>query len=162
MFLDEIGDAPAEIQAKLLLYLDNCGFEPRGWPYADGVHSPAYVVAATNRDLKARVADGSFRSDLYYRFRHRLVVPPLRSRRSDLRVLIDFALQDPSINSLTPTGRQVERIHIEAIEKLERYEFPGNFRELEDILARAVFNAAIARRQTVTASDIEFPPARTA
>jgi transcriptional regulator with GAF, ATPase, and Fis domain len=157
VFLDEIGDAPAEVQAKLLTYLDDFGFTPRGWPFVDEVHSPVYIVAATNRDLKARCAESAFRSDLYYRFRHRLTVPPLRTRTADLRVLIDFTLQDPSINGRTGAARQVEGIAIEALERLERYEFPGNFRELEDLLSRAVSNAVAARRQTITAADIELP-----
>ncbi|MFN7914549.1 MAG: sigma 54-interacting transcriptional regulator [Vicinamibacterales bacterium] len=157
VFLDEIGDAPLEVQAKLLTYLDDFGFTPRGWPFVDEARSPVYVVAATNRGLKGAMESGAFRPDLYYRFRHRLTVPPLRDRKADLRVLIDFTLQDPSINGQDAQGRQVEDIAIDALEKLERYAFPGNFRELEDLLSRAVFNAVSARRRTVTAADIELP-----
>lgn len=160
VFLDEIGDAPPEIQAKLLVYLDKFSFRPVGWPFDWEVQSPVAIVAATNKDLRKAVAEGRFREDLYHRFRYRLTVPPLRDRRGDLRVLIDFVLQDPGINRRVGKADQfeVQRIALAAIEKLERHSFPGNYRELEEILARAVFNAVRAGRDEIMDQDIDLTP----
>lgn len=162
VLLDEIGDAPPEIQAKLLVYLDTCRMRPNGWPFLEEIYSPCYIVAATNRNLDAMVQAGTFREDLYHRFRYRLRVPPLRERLGDMRLLIDFTLQDPSVNPAKEGGRAarqsveqpVTSIHVEALEKLEAYAFPGNYRELEDVLSRAVFRATLQGRSDIQAQDI--------
>jgi transcriptional regulator with AAA-type ATPase domain len=151
VFLDEIGDLPPEIQAKFLVYLDEMEFLPVGWPYSWKVFSPVYVIAATNKDLKAAMEAGTFRRDLYHRFPYRLRVPSLRERRSDLRPLIDLVLQDPTINK-----GWVEEISLGAIARLEAYDFPGNFRELESILARAIFRAMQAGRRRILEEDLEL------
>jgi len=151
VFLDEIGDLPPEIQAKFLVYLDEMEFLPVGWPYSWKVFSPVYVIAATNKDLKAAVEAGTFRRDLYHRFPYRLRVPSLRERRGDLRPLIDLVLQDPTINK-----GWVEEISLGAIARLEAYDFPGNFRELESILARAIFRAMQAGRRRILEEDLEL------
>jgi hypothetical protein len=161
VFLDEIGDAPPEIQAKLLVYLDKFSFRPVGWPFEWEVQSPVAIVAATNKDLRQAIKEGKFREDLYHRFRYRLTVPPLRERRGDLRVLIDFVLQDPAINTLRGDGSfEVQEVALSAIEKLENHSFPGNYRELEEILARAVFNAVRAGRQEIVEKDVELAGGR--
>lgn len=159
VFLDEIGDASPRLQAKLLVYLDRFTFSPMGWPYTDPLYSPTYVIAATNKDLRQEVESGRFREDLYHRFRYKPQVPPLRARKADLRILIDFVLQDPRINRPKGKnlGREVEQIGIAALEKLETYGFPGNFRELEDTLSRAVFHAIRQGRSIVQEEDIHFP-----
>jgi len=151
VFLDEIGDLPPEIQAKFLVYLDEMEFLPVGWPYSWKVFSPVYVIAATNKDLKAAMEAGTFRRDLYHRFPYRLRVPSLRERRGDLRPLIDLVLQDPTINK-----GWVEEISLGAIARLEAYDFPGNFRELESILARAIFRAMQAGRRRILEEDLEL------
>ena len=152
VFLDEIGDLPPEMQAKFLVYLDELKFTPDGWDYPWNVFSPVYIIAATNKDLKKAIRDGSFRDDLYYRFPHRLRVPSLRERRSDLRPSIDFLLQDPTVNS----NGWVQEISLAAVTRLEQYDFPGNFRELESILSRATFNAMRAGRRIITEEDLEL------
>jgi hypothetical protein len=151
VFLDEIGDLPPEIQAKFLVYLDEMEFLPVGWPYSWKVFSPVYVIAATNKDLEAAMEAGTFRRDLYHRFPYRLRVPSLRERRGDLRPLIDLVLQDPTINK-----GWVEEISLGAIARLEAYDFPGNFRELESILARAIFRAMQAGRRRILEEDLEL------
>jgi transcriptional regulator with AAA-type ATPase domain len=158
IFLDEIGDIPLEAQAKLLVYLDKMTFRPDGWPFLEPIYSPAYVIAATNKDLKAGIRQGQFREDLYHRFRHKLTVPPLRARKSDLRILIDFVLQDPSVNPVKGSGqgRLVNKISLQALDRLEAHEFPGNFRELEDVLSQAVFHAAREGREEILKEDISL------
>ncbi|MBK7391673.1 MAG: sigma-54-dependent Fis family transcriptional regulator [Chloracidobacterium sp.] len=143
IFLDEIGDLTPEMQSKFLVYLDTFEFAPDGWPYDWKVHSPAFIVAATNKNLKEAVEKGLFREDLYYRFAHKLTVPPLRERRYDIRALIDFALQNSAINRLLNPDkgeseepkRWIDEITLSALSRLEEYQFPGNFRELEAILS---------------------------
>jgi len=152
VFLDEIGDLPVDMQAKLLVYLDDFEFQPVGWGEAWKLRSPVYIVAATNRDVRREIERGAFREDLYYRFKHRLRIPPLRERRSDLRPLIDLTLQNPAVNR----ELQVERISIAAIRRLEAYEFPGNVRELQSVLSDAVFRARLAGRTTLLAEDLSI------
>lgn len=150
VLLDEIGDLPPEMQAKLLVYLDDYEFQPVGWGEPWKMWSPVYIIAATNRDLRREIDAGRFREDLYYRFRHRLRVPPLRERRGDLRPLIDLVLQHPGVNR----HLAVSEISIAAIRRLEGYAFPGNVRELQSILSEAVFRARIAGRQKVLEEDL--------
>lgn len=133
VFLDEVGELSPEVQAKLLVYLDTYAFRPLGWPVEEDVVAPACVIAATNQDLAEKVRRGEFRRDLYHRFRYRLRVPPLRARREDLPVLVDLVLQDPEVNP----GLAITAISDRALEALGRHPFPGNFRELEDVLGRA-------------------------
>lgn len=152
VFLDEIGDLSPETQVKLLYYLQTMEFMPQAWPYSWKVFCPAIVIAATNRDLRAAVRRGEFRQDLYHRFYHRLRVPSLRERKGDLRVLVDLLLQDPMIN---PDG-WIQEIALDALVRLENYDYPGNFRELEAILAQAVRNARRAGRRVLLPEHIEF------
>jgi transcriptional regulator with AAA-type ATPase domain len=152
VLLDEIGDLPLETQAKLLVFLDDFEFVPDGWPYEWRIYCPLYVIAATNRDLRKAVANGTFRSDLYHRFPFKLRVPALRERRGDLRALVDLILQDPTINP----SRVVNRISLGAIARLEGYEFPGNFRELETVLGEAVFRARQLGRSDLLEEDLKL------
>ena len=152
VFIDELGSLSLVAQSKLLIYLDSFKFRPVGWPYNIDIVSPAIVVAATNADLPRLVREGKFRDDLLRRFRCKVNIPPLRARKGDFRVLADYVLQDPTINP----DRKIEGITVSALDKLERYGFPGNFRELEDILSVAVKNADSDKRDIILREDIQF------
>lgn len=156
VFLDELGTMGLEAQAKLLYYLDNFRVRPQGWPLQKELVSPALVVAATNMDLEELSRRGQFRYDLYRRFKFRLEIPPMRERKSDFRLLVDFVLQDPSINRASGVQREVNGISVSALKRLEAYAFPGNFRQLEDCLATAIFNAVQHGRNIIIKEDIEF------
>ncbi|WP_147820082.1 sigma-54 interaction domain-containing protein [Salidesulfovibrio onnuriiensis] len=129
IFLDEIGDLPAKLQVKLLRVLQEKVYEPLGGvkPQPTDVR----VVAATNRDLESLVADGSFRQDLYYRLNVvTLRLPSLRERPEDIPLLTDHFIRE--YNALQ--GKCVEGISEDVMALLLRHDFPGNVRELENIL----------------------------
>lgn len=157
VFLDEIGDLPLAAQAKLLQYLDDRTIRPTGW-LRHPIFVPAIVVAATNKDLSDEVQKGSFRLDLFHRFRFKIEIPPLRKRTEDMERLVDFVLQNPRINPLIKKGTKkrhiVQRIEKAAITPLRDYEFPGNFRELEQILKEAVIMADCKGLDIITAAGI--------
>jgi DNA-binding NtrC family response regulator len=133
LFLDEVGELPASLQAKLLTFLDAGKFRRLGG--TEEQTSTARVVAATNRDLKAQVASGEFREDLWFRLGvFRIEVPSLRSRPEDIPTLADGILQ--SVGG--ELGRRSVTLHAKAKERLQRYPFPGNIRELRNILERAL------------------------
>jgi len=133
IFLDEVGELPAEAQVKLLRVLQEKKFEPVGGSRT--VIADVRVVAATNRDLEKAVRDGSFRADLYYRLSVvPLRVPPLRERVSDIPALVKYFLARFGAR----VGRQVDSISREAMERLVRYPWPGNVRELQNVIERAV------------------------
>jgi transcriptional regulator with PAS, ATPase and Fis domain len=132
MFLDEIGDMPIALQAKLLRVLQEQEIEPLGTNRVTRID--VRVIAATSVDLAARVAEGRFRSDLYYRLNVlQLALPPLRARLDDLPLLTERLLDDISIR----IGQPLE-ISPDAIEQLSHYHWPGNVRELRNILERAL------------------------
>ncbi|MBQ7545248.1 MAG: sigma-54-dependent Fis family transcriptional regulator [Synergistaceae bacterium] len=137
VFLDEIGDMDAEIQTRLLTYMDNGNVLPRGMDRP--VCVPCILIAATNRDVRH---DPSFRKDIVNRFEHVIEIPALRERKQDIRLLISMVLQDARINPASPDGkRRAERISLDAIEYIEGKDFPGNFRELRFCLSQAVNKA---------------------
>ncbi|HPE69681.1 MAG TPA: sigma 54-interacting transcriptional regulator, partial [Thermotogota bacterium] len=152
VFLDEIGDVPLSMQPKLLTYLDDMVVQMSGWSDPKEIIAPVIIIAATNRNLKEAVRQGTFREDLYHRFTYRLRLPDLKDRRDDFRFLLSYALQKR--NQLE--GENIARISIQAIEKLERYDYPGNFRELESVVSRAIARAAIMERTIILAEDIDF------
>jgi PAS domain S-box-containing protein len=129
LFLDEIGDLPLPIQVKLLRLLQERLYEPLG-----DVHSrtaDVRIVAATNRNLAQMVEKNAFRSDLYYRINViRLEMPPLRERAADIPLLVDTFLRRLSMTR----GKVVEGLARSAMRRLMRYDFPGNVRELENII----------------------------
>ncbi|MGA7800125.1 MAG: sigma 54-interacting transcriptional regulator [Gammaproteobacteria bacterium] len=130
LFLDEAGEIPFPIQAKLLRVLESGEFRRIGGRTL--IRTDARLVAATNRDLRQMVADGTFREDLYYRLACITIdIPPLRERRSDIPILATTLLEQ--INRLN--GRHCY-LTTEAMESLMRYDFPGNVRELRNILQR--------------------------
>jgi len=133
LFLDEIGEMPLELQPKLLRALQEQEFERLGGTRT--IHVDARVIAATNRDLKAMVNENRFRTDLYYRLDvFPLVVPPLRDRREDIPLLIRYFVQKHAERM----GRKIERIPPEALQALTAYDWPGNIRELQNIIERSL------------------------
>jgi len=137
LFLDEIGELPPSLQARLLNYLQDQTIEPVGWSKSP-IYVPCLIVAATNRHLDDEVKQGRFRRDLHHRLGYTVTLPPLRDRRGDLDRLVDFVLQNPQINPVRKgKGRPVHAIEVDALDMLRQYDFPGNFRELEQILRRA-------------------------
>jgi formate hydrogenlyase transcriptional activator len=133
VFLDEIGDIPLELQPKLLRVLQEREFERLGSTRT--LRTDARLIAATNRDLEAMVAEQKFRSDLYYRLNVFPVrVPPLRERREDIPLLVRHFVQQFS-RRMT---RSVETIPSETMRALVRYDWPGNIRELQNVIERAV------------------------
>ncbi len=136
IFLDEIGELPLELQAKLLRVLQEGEFEPVGSARTQKVN--VRVVAATNRDLSQAVRDGTFREDLYYRLNvFPIYVPPLRERRGDVALLAE-AFASRAARRL---GRRINPIDATAIAHLEEYRWPGNVRELQNVIERAVITA---------------------
>jgi transcriptional regulator with PAS, ATPase and Fis domain len=132
LFLDEIGDTSAAMQVKLLRVLQEKEYEPLG--SVKSRKANVRIIAATNRDLEKMVAGGSFRKDLYYRLNViRIVVPPLRERKDDLPLLADYF-----INKLNKQQhKQIRGIGNDAMPRLMAYDFPGNVRELENMIERA-------------------------
>jgi DNA-binding NtrC family response regulator len=148
LLLDEIGDLPRGTQVKLLRVLQEQRVSRLGGtrPIAVDVR----VLAATNRDLEALVREGAFREDLYYRLNVVMVtLPPLRERREDVPMLVEHLLD--RLASESPSGRK--QISKEALDRLVQYDYPGNVRELENILHRAV---VLARGALLTTADL--PP----
>jgi formate hydrogenlyase transcriptional activator len=133
LFLDEAGELPLESQAKLLRVLQEREFERVGGTRS--LRTDVRVIAATNRDLHGRVAAGGFRADLYYRLNvFPIVVPPLRERREDVAGLVrHFAAR-----AARKLGRALEGISPSFIERASAYDWPGNIRELENLIERAI------------------------
>jgi DNA-binding NtrC family response regulator len=132
LFLDEIGDLPLSLQVKILRLLQERVYEPLG--DVRTVQADVRIVTATNRDLAALVEERSFRRDLYYRVNViRLVMPPLRERPSDIPLLAETILRRLSVTR----GIIVDSISRDAMRRLMRHDFPGNVRELENILEHA-------------------------
>lgn len=133
LFLDEVGELPLNLQVKLLRALQEKAVRPVG--SAREVPVDVRVLAATNRDVEADVAEGRFRQDLFYRLNViRLELPSLRDRIEDLAPLIERFLQRYSVEM----GKEVVGLTPDALRALQSYDFPGNVRELENIIERAV------------------------
>lgn len=140
VFLDEIGEIPLQIQVKLLRVLETRTFERLGG--TETIETDARVVAATNRDLKKMVAEGTFREDLYYRLNVvTLELPPLRERRDDIPLLAAHYLEIFSREN----GREMG-ISPEAMAALAAYSWPGNIRELRNCIERMV---VLSREKTI-------------
>src|SRR5207302_344210 len=133
LFLDEVGDIPPELQPKLLRALQEQEFERLGSTRT--VRVDVRLVAATNRDLARMAADGQFRTDLYYRLNvFPVVLPPLRERREDIPMLARHFTQRFALRM----GRRIETIPAAAMEALVKYPWPGNIREMQNVIERAV------------------------
>jgi formate hydrogenlyase transcriptional activator len=133
LFLDEIGEMPLELQPKLLRAIQDQEFERVGGNRT--IRTDVRFVAATNRNLKAMVDETEFRADLYYRLHvFPLNVPPLRERREDIPLLTRYFVQKHAQRM----GRNIETIPTSALDALTRYDWPGNIRELQNVLERSV------------------------
>jgi two-component system response regulator HydG len=132
LFLDEIGDLPIDLQAKLLRALQEREIKPVG--STERVTISARVIAATNRDLEGAVRSGSFRQDLFFRLNVvQIKLPPLRERKTDIPLLVNAFLE-----KFTQTGTRIHTISSDAMARLIAYDWPGNVRELENAIERAV------------------------
>ena len=137
IFLDEIGEIPLEVQAKLLRVLQEKEFDRVGGK--SPITVDVRVIAATNRDLLTAVRDKNFREDLYYRLNvFPIHAPPLRERKDDIPLIAYFLVKKFAMR----IGKPIDRISDEALLRLCQYDWPGNVRELENILERAIILSA--------------------
>src|SRR5262249_29159716 len=137
IFLDEVGDMPSALQAKVLRLLQEQAFERIGGN--ETVQTDVRLIAATHRDLRALSEEGRFRLDLYYRLNGFTIhLPPLRERVEDLVPLVQHYLRRFS----RVLGRDVREVAPEALERLRRHSWPGNIRELQSVLKQALLKAS--------------------
>ncbi|MBW2370753.1 MAG: sigma 54-interacting transcriptional regulator, partial [Deltaproteobacteria bacterium] len=149
LFLDEIGEIPQKLQAKLLRVLQDGEFERLG--SSRTITVDVRIIAATNRDLEKEVQDGQFREDLWYRLNvYPITVPPLRQRKEDIPLLVRYFVDKLSRKN----GKKITSISKPAMEYYKNYNWPGNIRELENVIERAIINSQhhvlrISERQPV-------------
>jgi two-component system response regulator PilR (NtrC family) len=160
LFLDEIAELPIHMQVKLLRAIQEKAIKPIGGQKEIPVD--IRLLSATHKDLAAEVEAGNFRQDLYYRINViELNIPPLRERITDLPILANFMLERVSANTtanITDSPSENYTLSDDAIEKLKTYSFPGNIRELENILERA---ATLCEGNQITAGDLDLPENKT-
>ncbi len=148
LFLDEIGELSPSIQVKLLRFLQEREISRLGSNINIAVD--VRIISATNRDLETQVKEGSFREDLFYRLKVvAMSLPPLRERKEDLPALLDHFME----KFARENGRNIQGMTAEARDLLLKYDYPGNVRELVNIMERAV---VIARDNYITVSDLPF------
>jgi len=133
IFLDEIGELPAETQIALLRVLQERQFERVGSSRV--IPTDVRIIAATNRDLSAAIAAGAFRPDLFYRLNvFPIHVPPLRFRKEDIAMLVEYFVR----RYAEKTGKQINKIDKNTLKLCQSYHWPGNIRELQNIVERSV------------------------
>jgi PAS domain S-box-containing protein len=133
IFLDEVGELPAETQIALLRVLQEHEFERVGGTRR--IHADVRVIAATNRDLQAAISAGSFRSDLFYRLHvFPIEMPSLRERRADIPLLVEYFID----RYARKAGKNIKRVNKKTLELLQSYPWPGNIRELQNVIERSV------------------------
>jgi transcriptional regulator with GAF, ATPase, and Fis domain len=133
IFLDEIGELPAEMQIALLRVLQEREFQRVGGN--ESIKTDVRVVAATNRDLQAAIAEGRFRDDLFYRLNvFPIEIPPLRERREDVALLVEYFVD----RYASQAGKKITGISKRSMELLQTYRWPGNIRELQNVIERSV------------------------
>jgi formate hydrogenlyase transcriptional activator len=133
LFLDEVGDVPLDVQVKLLRVLQEHEFERVGG--TNPIKADVRVIAATNRDPAKSIREGKFREDLYYRLNvFPIALPPLRDREGDVPLLVHFLVARYAAR----VGVRIESVGKATMERLSRYSWPGNIRELENVLERAI------------------------
>jgi two-component system NtrC family response regulator len=148
LFLDEIGELSPQVQVKLLRFLQEHEFQRLGGNQT--LRTDVRVISATNRELEQRVKEGAFRDDLFYRLNVVLMsLPPLRERKEDIPILIDHFLK----RYAEENGKEIAGLSSEAQDVLLKYDYPGNVRELENIIERAV---VIAREAVISVEDLPF------
>jgi len=146
LFLDEIGDISLNMQLKLLRVLQEGEFERVGG--TETIKVDVRIIAATNKNLKKAMEDGTFRQDLYYRLNViPIYVPPLRERREDIKYLTYHFIE--KFNKIY--GKQITEIESEAMEILEKYDYPGNIRELENLIERII---VLNKKNVITVKDL--------
>jgi len=146
IFLDEVGELPLHLQVKLLRVLQEKAFTPVG--SSKQIKVDVRVISATNRDLRKEMDDGRFRGDLFYRLNVvQIVMPPLRNRKEDIPTLAHHFMRKFAASH----GKQVEEISSGALMHLMSYGYPGNVRELENIIEHAV---AVANKNIMTEEDL--------
>ncbi|MBF0099927.1 MAG: sigma 54-interacting transcriptional regulator [Desulfobacterales bacterium] len=137
LFLDEIGELPLELQPKLLRVIQEGEFERLGSSHTMKVD--VRLISATNRNLEEEVAKGNFREDLWYRLNiFPITIPPLRNRKEDIPLLVNFYIKKISKR----LGKSIDIIPSNIMNDLQNYHWPGNIRELENVLERAVINSS--------------------
>jgi transcriptional regulator with GAF, ATPase, and Fis domain len=133
IFLDEVGELPAEIQVALLRVLQEREFQRVGGN--ESFKTNARVVAATNRDLQGAIVEGRFREDLFYRLNvFPIEVPPLRERKEDIPLLVQYFAE----RYASKAGKNITNINKKSMEALQSYTWPGNIRELQNVIERSV------------------------
>jgi DNA-binding NtrC family response regulator len=150
LFLDEIGDLFPTVQVKLLRFLQEGEFQRLGG--TGNLRSDVRIISATHKDLEASIKEGTFREDLFYRLNViTMHIPPLRERREDIRPLVDHFVE----RYAKENGKKIEEVSKEALDRLLKYDYPGNVRELENIVERAV---VITRGTVIETEDLPFGP----
>jgi two-component system NtrC family response regulator len=148
LFLDEIGELTPTIQVKLLRFLQEREFQRLGSNV--NLQVDVRIISATNRDLEKQVKEGTFREDLFYRLKVvTMSLPPLRERKEDLSLLINHFIDKFAVEN----GKNIQGLTAQARDVLLKYDYPGNVRELVNIIERAV---VIARNQYITTEDLPF------
>lgn len=151
IFLDEIAEIPPATQVKLLRVLQEGELERVG--SSKTLRVDARVVAATNRDLDKAMQEGTFRQDLFYRLNvFRINLPPLRQRKEDIPLLVDHFLKKVAVKM---PGKGLEGIETEAVEALLKHDFPGNIRELENLIEHGAIRC---KDGTIRLRDLPLPP----
>jgi len=146
IFLDEVGDIPQSIQVKLLRVLQEHQFERVGG--TEKIEVDVRIIAATNKDLEQKIKDGTFREDLFYRLNVvSIKIPPLRERKEDILPMIEDFIEKYSKEN----NKAKIEISKEAADVLMKYNYPGNVRELENIIERAV---VLTRGKVITLNDL--------
>lgn len=146
LFIDEVGDIPLSVQVKLLRAIQEHEFERVGG--TETIHVDVRIVAATNRDLEKMIQQGEFREDLYYRLNVVTIeIPPLRQRRQDIPLLVEHFIK----KFARENAKMTQGVSKEAMDLLMKYDYPGNVRELENIIEQAV---VLSRKELITTDDL--------
>ena len=149
IFLDEVGELPPDTQVALLRILQEREFERVGG--TQSIKVDVRVIAATNRDLNAAVVGGSFRSDLFYRLQvFPIEIPPLRERRDDIPLLAEYFID----RHARKAGKNIRHVSQETLELLQSYAWPGNIRELQNVIERSVI---LCETETFSIDDSWLP-----
>ena len=146
LFIDEVGDIPLQAQVKLLRAIQFGEIQRIG--STDSIKVDVRIVAATHRNIEKMIADGEFREDLYYRLNVITIsIPPLRKRKEDIPVLLDHFIKKYSLEN----QKNIKSVSSEVMDQLMKYDYPGNIRELENIIERAV---VLCRDEYIAKNDL--------